>query len=206
MRSGLVSIYRLATYASPLRTDASRSPARYHTTSDPPTQYLCLHPLGPFAEFARAHDLRRREQLAHLSQRVWVLRLDVTGLDEIGFDEAARHGLRAADLVADDHSACQRLASRLRARGVHGIVVPSAALPGTRNVVLFGPRVAAPYLAHPISVLDVPASMTAHRGRPPASLLDRVCFTGDRHAWFDAWSAGTPFAFDEPDWALAAGE
>ena len=107
------------------------------------------------------------EQLALVRHRTWALRLELDGLVRIGFEEAAEHGLRPGDLVSDDHRACHRLADRLRAAGAPGAIVPSAALPGTENVVLFGERAAAPYLLEPVSGVDVPASLTADGGRPP---------------------------------------
>lgn len=195
--------YRLANYGNPLRTEAARRPARYHTgTEASPTQYLCLHPLGPFAEFVRSNSLERPEQVRHIHERTWTLRVSIESLPEITFGGASRRGLEAADLVSDDYSACQRIATALRVAGVPGLIVPSAALPGTRNIVLFGPRVGAPYLLDPVSAIDVPAGITAHRGRPPASLLERVCFVGQRHAALDAWAKGGEFTFEEPDWSL----
>lgn len=50
---------------------------------------------------------------------------------------AAKWGLGTGDLVDDDWSACHTAARRLRAAGVDTIRVPSAALPGTENLVLF---------------------------------------------------------------------
>ena len=87
------------------------------------------------------------------------------------------------------------LAERLRRSGTPGIVVPSAALPGTQNVVLFGPRVGSPYLLEPLGEVDVPASITAHDGRPVASLIDRVRFRGDAHAALEAWQRDEPYVF-----------
>jgi RES domain-containing protein len=192
--------YRLATYGNPLRTEPARLAARFHSGAElSPTQYLCLHPLGPFAELLRNADLRTPEQVAHVRERTWALRLDVAALPEVGFANARDYGLRPGDLVGDDWRRCQRLGGELRER-VPGLVVPSAALPGTRNVVLFGPRVGSPYLLEPLGAVDVPASITAQAGRPVASLLDRVRFRGDRHAELEAWRRGEPFVFDEPDW------
>jgi hypothetical protein len=128
----------------------------------------------------------------------------VQGLLEITFDTAGEHGLEAADLVSDDQTRCRGLAARLRGAGARGMVVPSAALPGTGNVVLFGARVGSPYLLEPLGEVDVPASITAHDGRPVASLLDRVRFRGDEHAALAAWRRGEEFAFDEPDWSMGA--
>jgi RES domain len=197
-----VVAFRLASWRRPLRTEPSRVAGRFHrVTEDVPTQYLCLHPLGPWAEFLRASGLGTAEQLALVRHRTWALRLDLAGVVRIGFAEAAKHGLRPGDLVSDDHRACHRLADRLRAAGLPGAIVPSAALPGTDNVVLFGERAAAPYLLEPLSPVDVPASLTADGGRPPIGLLDRVRRRGAAHAALEAWRAGEPFRFAEPSWA-----
>lgn len=195
--------FRLASWRRPLRTEPSRVAGRFHrVTEDAPTQYLCLHPLGPWAEFLRASGLRTAEQLVLVRHRTWALRLELGGLVRIGFAEAAEHGLRPGDLVSDDHRACHRLADRLRAAGAAGAIVPSAALPGTENIVLFGERAAAPYLVEPVSAVDVPASLTAEGGRPPAGLLERVRRGGAAHAALEAWRSGDDFGFTEPSWAL----
>jgi len=196
-------VYRLATYGNPLRTESARQPGRYHTGSEPtPTQYLCLHPLGPFAEFLRGHTLRLPVQARQICERTWVLRLEIDELTEIGFDNAQNFGLHPEDLVDDDVRRCQTLAGELRGARVPGIFVPSAALPGTLNVVLFGARVGSPYLLEPFGAVDVPASITADDGQPPMSLLNLVCFRGDDHAALEAWRRGDDFEFDEPDWEL----
>jgi hypothetical protein len=197
----VTTAFRLASWGRPLRTESSRVPGRFHRRAeDEPTQYLCLHPLGPWAEFLRGNDLRALEQSRVVSQRVWALRLRLDDLVRVGFDEAAEHRLRPGDLVSDDHRACHRLARRLRDGGAPGLVVPSAALPGTLNVVLFGARVSAPYLVEPLSDLDVPAGITADGGRPPDTLLDLVRFRGDAHLALEAWRTGRAFHFREPSW------
>jgi RES domain len=202
VRAVLVAAFRLASWRRPLRTEPSRVAGRFHRmTEDSATQYLCLHPLGPWAEFLRASDLRTAEQLTLVRHRTWALRLDLAGLPRIGFEEASEYGLRPGDLVSDDHRACHRLADRLRAARAPGAIVPSAALPGTDNVVLFGERAAAPYLVDPLSAIDVPASLTADGGRPPLGLLDRVRRRGAAHAALEAWRASEPFRFAEPSWA-----
>jgi RES domain-containing protein len=179
--------------------------ARYHRAgAADPTQYLALHPLGPLAELMRAGDLRRPEQLRHVSTRTWALDTEIDGLVEIDFDNAESFGLAADELVGDDWGACQRLADDLRGQGQPGLIVPSAALPGTRNVVLLGARVAAPYLAQVPSRLDIPASITAEDGRPLASLTEIVRFRGEPHAALAAWERGESFRFSEPDWSLDA--
>jgi hypothetical protein len=197
-----VVCYRFAAYATPLRTVPAWQPARFSRgVEDEPTQYLALHPLGPLAELMRNAELRSPEQVHAVSTRTWALELPIDDLPEITFANAERFGISAEQLVGDDYAPCQELAVRLRAE-VGGLIVPSAALPGTRNVVLFGPRVAAPYLTQPVSTLDVPASITADGARPPTSLGTVVRFAGDTHAALDAWRSGSDFRFAEPDWSL----
>jgi len=197
-----VICYRFATYATPLRTVPAWQSARFSSgDEDEPTQYLCLHPLGPLAELMRGADLRTSEQVRAVRTRTWALRVPVEDLLEITFDTAEEFGITADQLIGDDHRPCQQLAERLRRR-IAGAVVPSAALPGTRNVVLFGARVAAPYLTEPVSALDIPASMTADGGRPPVSLMSLVRFIGSTHPALAAWREGATFQFEEPDWAI----
>jgi hypothetical protein len=197
-----VICYRFATNSTPLRSLPSGRPARFsRDDEDEPTQYLALHPLGPLAELMRNLDLRTPYQVEAVRTRTWALDVPLDDVLEIAFDTADRFGIAAGDLVADDWSACQRLAAQLRGR-VPGIVVPSPALPATRNVVLFGARVAAPYLTDPVSVLDIPAGITAENGRPLLSLLDIVRFLGGPHPGLEAWQQGVEFSFVEPEWAL----
>jgi RES domain-containing protein len=197
-----VICYRFAAYATPLRTVPAWQPARFSSgDEDEPTQYLSLHPLGPLAELMRGADLRTPEQVRAVRTRTWVLRIPSEDLPEITFDTAEEFGITAEQLVGDDHRPCRQLADRLR-RNVVGAVVPSAALPGTRNVVLFGARVAAPYLAEPVSTLDIPASITADAARPLVSLLSLVRFIGIAHKELEAWRDGDAFQFHEPDWAI----
>jgi hypothetical protein len=194
---------RLATYGSLLRIEPARQPGRYHSGGEEsPTQYVCLHPLGPFAEFMRSNSLRRPEQVREVRERTWALRLELHDLPELGFSDAHEFGVDPAELVSDDPSECRTLAARLREDAVPGVIVPSAALPGTMNVVLFGGRVGAPYLIAPIGAVDIPASITAQDGRPIIGLLDRVRFYGDPHSGFDAWRHGDELVFDEPEWEL----
>lgn len=199
--TGEVTAFRLASWRRPLRTEPSRVPGRFHAATDPaPTQYLCLHPLGPWAEFLRSEDLR---DVSLVSQRVWAARVDPSAVLRVGFAEAGEHGLRPGDLVSDDHRACRRLARRARDDGAAGLVVPSAALPGTENLVLFGPRVSSPWTAVALSDLDVPAGLTADGARPPAGLESFVRYRGDAHAGLLAWRAGEEPGFPEPSWAMA---
>jgi hypothetical protein len=198
-------VYRHATFGSPLRTEPARQPGRYHIAGDAsPTQYLCIHPMGPLAEFMRFHSTRLPEHVSQIRARTWALRLELESLLRITFDNAVEFGLSPEDLVSDDHSKCREVASELRGSDIPGILVPSAALPGTSNVVIFGPRVGGPYLLDAIGEVDIPASITAEAGRPVRALLERVRFVGQSHRELEAWQHREPFEFAEPDWEVLA--
>src|SRR3954469_4689237 len=112
-------VYRQAPYGHPLRTDPARLAGRYHPGREAsPTQYLCLHPLAPFAEFVRGNSLRLPDQARQVRERTWALRLEQDGLLGVGFENARDYGLDARDLVDDDLSRCQAFASEIRDAGV----------------------------------------------------------------------------------------
>jgi hypothetical protein len=133
----------------------------------------------------RLFDTRRVDDARRLDLRTWAVHVPSDGLVEVPFADA---------WVADDYAACQNLADTLRDAGHAGAIVPSAALPGTRNVVLFGGRVAAPYELVDVRAFELRASITGEHGSALASLLRLVRFTGMPHP-------GAEFAFDEPSWA-----
>jgi hypothetical protein len=75
--------------------------------------------------------------------------------------------------------------------------VPSAALPGARNLVIFGPREAIPYLWAPIDAGDIPACIITKASQSPDGLLERVRFSGESHAELDAWLSGRRYEFQD---------
>lgn len=184
--------YRISSWDTPLRVNPNRSPGRYNHAEAPATQYLGLHPLGPWAEYLRTNELFEEERLAERRLRIWVLQVDLSDAIEIDFDNAPAYGLGPEDLVADDHEPCRRLAERLRldVGAPSTIIVPSAALPGTRNVVIFGERVRIPYDWTPIDEGDLPACVIAERSRPPEGITSLVRYRGTEHAGLAAWRAG----------------
>lgn len=195
-------VYRFAAYSTPLRTVPASQPGRFNRgNEDQPTQYVSLHPLGPLAELMRNADLRSASQIQAVRMRTWALDVPLDDLPDISFDTADLYGIAPDDLVGDDRAPCQAYAQKLRTESP-GALVPSAALPGTRNAVLFGPRVAAPYMTTPVSTLDIAASITADGGHPLVSLLEGVRFVGEPHRALEAWKQGQTFAFREPAWTI----
>lgn len=194
--------FRISDWDTPLRVNPHRMPGRFHRAGSPPTQYICLHPLGPWAEYLRNHDLRRLEDIADLRLNLWALRVDLIDAVEFDFEAVERNpglGIEPDDLVSDDHTKCQELADRLRADAAapKAILVPNAALPGARNLILFGPRVQIPYLWTPIDTGDIPTCALTKASQPPAGLVERVRFAGHPHAALDAWRGGRRFEFED---------
>jgi RES domain-containing protein len=186
--------YRISSWDTPLRVNPNRSPGRYNHAEAPATQYLGLHPLTPWAEYLRTNELFDEERLAERRLRIWVLQVDLSAALTIDFNDAPAYGLEPSDLVADDHGPCQRLAERLRLEegAPSTIIVPSAALPGTRNAVIFGERVRIPYDWSPIDEGDVPACVIAERSQPPAGIKALVRYRDAEHEGLTAWLSGTP--------------
>jgi hypothetical protein len=194
--------YRWADYDTPLWASPNRSPGRWHHAGDDPTQYWALHPAGPWAELVRANGIADPSDLTGIASRTWAaaFSFDVDVVAGLTFATAEQWGIKAADLVADDPTACRDLGRRLR-RTYRALIVPSAALPGTSNLVVFGARVLASYGAPVVdSDMDVPSAPTADRGRPPAAVLSLVCHRGAQHAGLAAWAVGAELPAPETGW------
>ncbi len=199
--------FRHAAYDTPLWRNPNRNPGRYNGPGGAPTQYLCGHPAGPWAELLRGHNASDPVLVGGLRLRLWAVRVPGP-IFEISFGNAQDFSVAPYDLVADDWGPCQELAARVAANSAlpDTFAVPSAALPGTVNIVIVGPRVAVPFDAEVIDDIDVPVAHTAEDARALASLVPLVRYRGMRHLAYDAWAAGMPFGpVDVPGagWALA---
>ena len=88
--------YRHCEYRTPLRTSfqPQARPGRYHRGTEPePTQYLCLHPLGPHAEALRAFDARTPADARALDLRTWAVEVPTDELVEVPFAAPGRYQL-----------------------------------------------------------------------------------------------------------------
>lgn len=139
-----------------------------------------------------------------LAHRTWACRLVPSPsipILELTYDTASLVDLEASDLISEDLSRCQDAAERLRASPDVPMIwiVPSAALPGTRNLVIFGPRVAVGYLeTRGMPETDMPVAVSADDAPAPLPLLERVRYHGMPHAEFEAWLRDEAFYYDEP--------
>jgi hypothetical protein len=195
--------FRLAAYETPLWATPNFSPGRYNGAGDGCTQYLSLHPMTPWGELLRNEDRRDRDQALLLRASIWAVKilLEEDPL-EVTFDTATDLGITPVDLVSDDQSACRALAQSFREddAGPRAFVAPSAALPGTRNLVLLDPFVALSYELSPVAPEDLPVAMVAQDGRCPEGLWNLVHYRGTPtiHSALDAWQSEDEFEFVEP--------
>ena len=190
--------FRVSGWDEPFWVNENRWARRFNKPFMGPVQYWSLHPLTPWAEILRGQGIRTPEEIAEIRQRLWVARFEVDA-DHLTFDTAATFNLEPEQLIDDDYGACQELGERrLNLELPNAITVPSAALPGTKNLVVFGPLVRSPYSTEALSPDDVPASIAADHARPPESLRPLVRHVGDPHDEYLAWRNGETFHFREP--------
>jgi RES domain-containing protein len=199
--------FRLANYETPLWSVENFAAGRYNRADAGYTQYLSLHPLTPWAELLRNEDRRTRERALLMRYPLWVIRVRLAEPPlALTFDAAAHHGLLPEDLVADDHAPCRALAQAFRGDGPHAFLAPSAALPGTTNLVVLEPRVLTSWSAEPIDEQDWPGAMTSQDGRCPEDLWDLVHYRDSPtpHPALTAWRDGRELVFEEPEVRLRA--
>ncbi|MHB1583190.1 MAG: RES family NAD+ phosphorylase [Acidimicrobiales bacterium] len=193
-----VVAYRHAAYDSPWWAYPSSREGRFHRAGRDTVQYLCLHPLGPAAEMLR-HNVGPAGNPDDVVLNLWVARLEVHDVVHISFDDCAAYGLTPDELVADDYGPTQALADRMRAAGSLGLIVPSAALPGTDNLVLFGIRVLHPYLWVPLTAEEIQTGHLSDGARPPREAASLVRWFGDPHPSLEQWkSTGSYEPLDDP--------
>lgn len=184
MASELVA-FRYCDYDVPFWVRTSTRPGRWHRTGHEPTQYWSLTPDGAWAELIRFEELQTERELDEVRMPLWVCRAPAAGLANLAGNPTLRerYDLTEDDLTAEDWTACQDAAPRLRRR-YRGVLSPSAALDGALNLTLFGPRRMIALERKPALASAVPAAL-ASIGRPPRGLVGRVRRRGVMTRLFD---------------------
>lgn len=198
--------FRLANYETPLWAVENFSAGRYNAAGSGFTQYLSLHPLTPWAELLRNEDRRTRGRAILMRYPLWAIRTQIEDDPlHLTFDNAADFGLDASDLVDDNYGPCRALAEAFRSGGPTAFTAPSAALPGTTNLIVLEPRALVSWNQVPLDDIDWPGSMTSQEGRCAEGLWDQVHFrsAGTRHSGLDAWEQGDIFEYEEPEVSAA---
>jgi hypothetical protein len=97
----------------------------------------------------------------------------------------SRYSPSTADLVANS--------------GATAMIVPSAALPGTHNLILFGVRVLNSFLREPLTPEEVPTEHLSDGARAPAEVAAHVRWFGAPHKAAEQWKiTGGYELFDDP--------
>lgn len=177
--------FRYSNYGSPFWVRPNTEPGRWHWPGDGPTQYLSTTVDGAWAELARAEGLRSEQEVALVRMPMWVAEVNVQRIADYGsFEKSEAAGFAADALIDDDYARCQEEGSRLRGTGFQGVLAPSAALSGSLNLTLFGPRVASTWRARPLLASSIPATKIAV-GSPAEGVVERVRHKGEKHALYD---------------------
>jgi len=174
-------VYRATSYDVPVRVAVNRRAGRWNFSHGGPVQYTCLDTEAPFAEMLRHENLRTEGDAAMYRTTLWQLRVNEgIVVDYSTFEKAELAGFSPHALVDDDHEACQREALRLFSLGAGGVLSPSAALPGSINLALFGQRVPIRWDSRVHISAAIPAQALA-TGQPPEGLVPRVRHYGEAH-------------------------
>jgi RES domain-containing protein len=193
-----LTAFRHASYDSPWWAFPSSRTGRFHRAGNETVQYLSLHPLGPAAEMLR-NNLGPQGNPDEIVLNLWAAAVDVDDVTRIDFDDCAAYGLSADDLVGDDYTRTQALADVVRDSRATAMIVPSAALPGTHNLTLFGVRVLNPFLSEPLSPEEIPTGHLSDAARPAAEVAPHVRWFGTPHKAAEQWKAtGAYDLFEDP--------
>jgi len=179
--------YRATSYDVPLWVNSNRRDGRWSIAGQHPTQYMTLDAQAPFAEVLRHEDLHTEEEASHYSSTIWQLQID-DGLivDYSSFELADAAGFDAQALIEDDHERCQAEAQWLATEGARGLLSPSAALPGSISLTLFGARVCVPWNTTTELASSIPAQRLT-TGHPPSGLTAKVRYFGQPEPLLEAY-------------------
>jgi hypothetical protein len=190
--------FRHAAYDTPWWAFPSSREGRFHRAGEDTVQYLCLHPLGPAAEMLR-HNVGPDGDPDDVVLNLWTAVVDIDDVTRVDFADCAGYAHTADDLVSDDYAATQALADAIRASGATAMVVPSAALPGTHNLILFGVRLLHPFLWEPLMPDEIPTGHLTDGARAAAEVVSYVRWFGTPHTAAEQYKAtGAYDHFDDP--------
>jgi RES domain-containing protein len=181
--------FRYSNYDTPFWVRPNSEPGRWHWFGDGATQYLSTTVDGAWAELLRSEELQTEHEAALVRMPIWVAEVHVQRIaDYSTFEKAEDAGFPPEALIEDDYSLCQAEGRRLRGKGIQGVLAPSAALPGSRSLTLFGPRIASTWELEPLLASSLPAMKIAV-GAPPEGIVERVRHLGEKHALYEGFQA-----------------
>jgi hypothetical protein len=190
--------FRHAAYDSPWWALPSSREGRFHRAGEDTVQYLSLHPLGPAADMLR-HNVGPDGDADDVVLSLWAAVIDIDDVTRVDFADCERYGHTADELVGDDYTATQALGDDVRASGATAMVVPSAALPGTHNLVVFGVRLLYPFLWEPLMPEEISTGHLSDGARAAAEVVSHVRWFGTVHTAAEQYKAtGAYDLFDDP--------
>jgi len=190
--------FRHAAYDTPWWAFPSSRAGRFHRAGQDTVQYLSLHPLGPAAEMLR-HNVGSDGDPDDVVLNLWAAVVDIDDVTRVDFADCERYGHTADELVGDDYTATQALGDAVRASGATAMVVPSAALPGTHNLIVFGVRLLHPFLWEPLMPEEIPTGHLSDGARAAAEVFSNVRWFGTAHTAAEQWTiTGSYDLFDDP--------
>jgi len=184
----------------------SQESGRWHREREGYAQYLSLSPLGAWAELIRYYSIRDVDLAREQRRNLWlVLVREERVADLATFKKWDACGLDPRVAVAD-HGPCQDLAGELVDAEYRGILTPSAALPDTVNLTLFGERYEQVLTGNldvwpnPDPSVFLPCERAAAESGPPVELITKTCFRGGPHPGYREHlvSSGRPLPPDMP--------
>jgi RES domain-containing protein len=190
--------YRATSYDVPLWVSPNRRAGRWNIAGHGCTQYFCLDAEAPYAEMLRAENLRTEAEARTFFSHLWQVRIDDGAIvDYSTFEKAEDAGFPAEALVEDDHERCQAEAEFLKSHGAGGLLSPSAALPGSISLTLFGPRVQGKWDST-VELASMLPTQRLLRGSPPPDLVHRTCYYGQDHSGLREFRHAQRRLFDVP--------
>jgi RES domain-containing protein len=193
-----LTAFRHAAYDSPWWALPSSREGRFHRAGQDTVQYLCLHPLGPAAEMLR-HNVGPYGDPNDVILNLWAAVIDLDDVRRVDFDDCAGYGRTVDELIGDDYNPTQALADAVRASGPIAMIVPSAALPGTHNLIVFGVALLHPFLWEPLMPEEIPTGHLTDGARTAAEVTRYVRWFGAAHTAAERWKAtGSYDLFDDP--------
>jgi RES domain-containing protein len=177
----VVLAYRATSYDVPVWVSPNRHQGRWNIANQEPiAQYMSLDAEAPFAEMLRHENLRFESEASHYRTTIWQLQVNSGAIvDYSTFELAETAGFDPAALVSDDYERCQAEARWLVGHNARGVLAPSAALPGSQSLTLFGPRVRVRWVT-PVKLASSIPAQPISTGTPPAGLTKRVRYYGQR--------------------------
>jgi hypothetical protein len=192
------TVYRATTYDVPLWVLPNRRDGRWNRAGQGSTQYFCLDSVAPYAEMLRGEDLMTEAAARLYRTMLWQLRVDEGAIvDYSTFEKAGAADFSPDALVDDDHGRCQDEADRLRGLGAGGVLSPSAALPGSINLTVFGEKVPVEWSTTVTLSSMVPVQKLAE-GNAPSGLVEYVRYYGQPHEGLREFQAAQRRLFDVP--------